>query len=269
MSVYFKNIGIPFAGLMRPDTGDAPADTGSGTPPTDGAGDAASGPSDIEKLKEALRKERELRETEARNRAAAEARLKEVGNIDPRIMEEAERKAAEAERQRLMAEQEFKLRTAEMERKYGEEAARRQRELEAERQARIDQARKIAARDLYLANKGRTDAATDGTTRFDLLWDRIQSRIRQDDRGDIVIYDGDTPMLDTEGDGGRIPPAKFFEKLRDDPFYGEFFEPRYGSGGGGRRGADGRFVTDQDLSKLPVSTHIKEAFSSKNIQRQR
>lgn len=269
MTVFLKNLGLPLTGLMRPETGDAPTDTGSGTPPSDGAGDAPSGPSDIEKLKEALRKERELRETEARSRAAAEARLKEVGNIDPRIMEEAERKAAEAERQRLMAEQEFKLRTAEMERKYGEEAAKRQRELEAERQARIDQSRQIAARDLFLAAEGLSDAAKDGTTAFDGLWKLIEGRLRLDDRGQLVVFDGDTPMLDSEGDGGRIPPSKFFSSLRDDPFYGMFFKPRYGSGGGGRRGADGRFVNDQDLSKLPVSTHIKEAFSSKNIQRQR
>lgn len=247
--------GDPTGGTPAPAPAPAPIDTGEDSPAP--GGDASD---DLAGLKKALKAERELRRQEAARAAQLDAQLREVGQVDPKLLDEARQRAREAEQQRLMVEQQTTLRLQEQERKYQEQLARLTGELQSKATAAEREALRIKTEREFLAAKGLMEASTiDGRTPFDYIWQLYGPQFAEDRNG-IYLADPDgSPRLDEET-GKRITPGEFFAKLRKDPVHGMHFQPEYGSGSGARGGRDGRVSSATDLSKVPNSQLFRESF---------
>lgn len=241
----------------EPDPADAP-DGGGAPDPADAGDDGAP-----DKLMETLRKERQLHKNAAARAAQLEAQLREVGQVNPRLVAEAQAKAQAAEQQRLLIEQQTAARLAEQERKFQEQLAKVTGEMQSAKQIAEREALRVKTEREFLAAKGATEAsAIDGRTPFDYIWQVFGSSFAEDKNGlYIVDRDGD-PVMDEET-GKRITPREYFGRLRKDPVHGMHFQPEYGSGSGARGGRDGRVSTTADLSKVPTSQLFRESFGGK------
>lgn len=237
---------------------------------SDGTGTAATGSggenmSDVEKVLEALRKERQERKTADAERQRLAAQLQELqngGQVDPKLFEEAQRRAAAAEADRQAAQAQLEQVRRETEGKFSGNIEQLTRELNQEKAERQRQAVRFAARDVFLAADGRTDQGSDGVTAFDYFWSQFGGRFNADDKG-LYVADGDgDPMLDSET-GKRLDPVKWLQTLRDDPLHGMHFKGQYGSGGGSRSNRDGRAVPGVDVSKMSTEAKFHAAFGRK------
>ena len=233
----------------EPDGGGAPQDQQQQPEPQDAA-------DDIAKLRKALEAERNLKRQ-------LESQLKQVSQVDPRLVEEARAKAEAAEQQRQLIEQQTAARLQEQERKYQEQLARVTGDLQAAKTAAEREALRIKTEREFLAAKGLVEASTiDGRTPFDYIWQLYGPQFAEDKNG-IYLADPDgSPQLDAET-GKRITPGEFFAKLRKDPVHGMHFQPEYGSGSGARSGRDGRVSSAEDLSKIPNSQLFREHFGAR------
>ena len=236
---------------------------GGGTTAQPAADDAAGGDDDVARLKRALQAEREQRRQEEANRKSLEAQLREVGTVDPKLLEDARARAREAEQQRQLIEQQTALRIQEQERKYQEQLGKVTADLQAAKTAAEREALRIKTEREFLRAKGATDASpVDGRTPFDYIWQLYGPQFAED-RSGIYLVDGDgMPQLDPET-GKRITPTEFFTKLRKDPVHGMHFQPEYGSGSGARAGRDGRVVHSRDVQALSKNELFAEAFARK------
>jgi hypothetical protein len=226
-----------------------PEPAGGGEPPSDGADDLA-------KLKRALEAERALKRQ-------LEGQLKQVGQVNPELLREAQAKAEAAEQQRQIIEQQTAARLAEQERKYQEQLARVTGDLQAAKTAAEREALRIKTEREFLANKGLAEASSiDGRTPFDYLWQLYGNQFAEDAKGLHLVDADGSPRLDPET-GKRVTPGEFFAKLRKDPVHGVHFQPEYGSGSGSRGGRDGRLNTTEDLSKVPNSQLFRDNFGSR------
>lgn len=235
--------------------------------PTSQATDTSSGDdglSDIERLKHALDRERKERKAAASRAAQLEAQLKQADQINPQVIQEAIARAQQEEEKRRLIEEQTGIRLRELEGKYQEQLTKVTRDLQAAKEAAEREAVRVLAEKAFLAAKGSTDASSvDGKTPFDYIWLAFNDRFRADKQGlYLVDADGD-PVIDEET-GKRLPPNKWFQKLRQDPVHGLHFQPEYGSGSGARSGRDGRVTTTKDLSKLSTSQLFREAFQRKS-----
>jgi hypothetical protein len=245
-------------------TGGAPAPASVSTDATDdGASSGGDGADDLSGLKKALKAERERARQEEAARKQLEAQLREVGQVDPKLLDEARQRAREAEQQRLMVEQQTTIRLQEQERKYQELLEKKTSELQALATTAQRDALRVKTEREFLAAKGLVEAsAIDGRTPFDYIWQLYGNQFAEDRNG-LYLVDGDgMPRLDDET-GKRISPAEFFAKLRKDPVHGMHFQPEYGSGSGSRAGRDGRVMSTEDLSKVPTSQLFRESFGGK------
>jgi hypothetical protein len=233
----------------EPDGGGAPQDQQQQPEPQDAA-------DDIAKLRKALEAERNLKRQ-------LESQLKQVSQVDPRLVEEARAKAEAAEQQRQLIEQQTAARLQEQERKYQEQLARVTGDLQAAKTAAEREALRIKTEREFLAAKGLVEASSiDGRTPFDYIWQLYGPQFAEDKNG-IYLADPDgSPQLDAET-GKRITPGEFFAKLRKDPVHGMHFQPEYGSGSGARSGRDGRVSSAEDLSKVPNSQLFREHFGAR------
>jgi hypothetical protein len=244
--------GDPTGGAPAP----APADTSEQDTTTDGS-------DDIARLKKALEAERQQRKQEAARAAQLDAQLREVGQVDPKLLDEARQRAREAEQQRLMVEQQTTLRLQEQERKYQEQLARITGELQQQKTAAEREALRIKTEREFLKAKGATEASSiDGRTPFDYIW-QLYGNDFAEDKGGLYLMDADgSPRLDEET-GKRITPTEFFAKLRKDPVHGMHFQPEYGSGSGARSGRDGRVSSTADLTKVPTGQLFRDSFGAR------
>lgn len=233
-------------------------------PPAAGSDDSQDqGLSDLEKLQNALRRERELNRENERKARQLEAQLKEVGSVDPKLLDDARQRAREAEQQRQVIEQQTALRLQEQERKYQEQLQRVTGDLQAAKTAAEREALRIKTEREFLAAKGLVEASSiDGRTPFDYIWQLYGSQFAEDRNGLFLADPDGTPRLDEET-GKRVTPAEFFAKLRKDPVHGMHFQPEYGSGSGARAGRDGRVTSATDLTKVPTSQLFRDNFGSR------
>ena len=245
--------GDPTGGAPAP----APADTSEQDTTTGETSD------DIARLKKALEAERQQRKQEAARAAQLDAQLREVGQVDPKLLDEARQRAREAEQQRLMVEQQTTLRLQEQERKYQEQLNRLTSELQMKASAAEREALRVKAEREFLAAKGLTDASEiDGRTPFDYIWQLFGTQYAED-KGGLYLVDADgTPALDPET-GKRITLREHFTKLRKDPVHGMHFQPEYGSGSGARSGRDGRVSSTADLTKVPTGQLFRDSFGAR------
>lgn len=254
------------AGEVVGGGGGAPAMEQQATPPASPAAGGDLGGNDVERVLEALRKERQDRkqaETEAQRLAAQLRELQNGGQVDPKLFEDAQRRAEAAERDRRDAEARLEQVRRETEGKFSGTVEQLTAELNREKAERQRQAVRFAARDVFLAADGRTDASTiDGKTAFDYFWSQFGDRFNADDKGLYVADSDGDPMLDTET-GKRLDPVKWLADLRDDPLHGMHFKGQYGSGGGGRGNRDGRAVPGVDPTKLSTEAKFAAAFGRK------
>jgi hypothetical protein len=235
----------------EPDGGGAPQDQQQQQQPE--PQDTAD---DIAKLRKALEAERNLKRQ-------LESQLKQVQQVDPRLVEEARAKADAAEQQRLMVEQQTTTRLQEQERKYQEQLARITSDLQARTIEAERNALRVKTEREFLAAKGLVEASTiDGRTPFDYIWQLYGSDFAEDKNGLFLADPDGSPRLDPET-GKRITPSEFFAKLRKDPVHGMHFQPEYGSGGGSRAGRDGRVNNSEDLAKVPTGQLFRDSFGSR------
>lgn len=236
-------------------------DGGGGTPPADPPaggeqGDSGDGAGDNDGLMKALRAER------ARARQL-EAQLREVGQVNPQLVAEAQAKAEAAEQQRQLIEQQSALQRQELQRKYDDQLARVTGDLQAAKTAAEREALRIKAEREFLAKDGLAEASPiDGRAHFDAIWSAYGDQIAEDKSGMFLTEPDGSPRLDPET-GKRVTPGELFVKLRKDPVHGVHFKPEYGSGSGGRSGRDGRLNTTEDHSKVPNSQLFRENFGSR------
>lgn len=244
---------------VTPDPDNEP-DGGGGSGETDPTGDDQQ-LTDADRLKRALEAERKLNRQNAARAAQLEAQLKEVGQVNPQLLAEAQAKADAAEHQRQLLEQQINSRLADQERKYQEQLAKLTGELQSKATAAEREALRVKAEREFLASKGSTDASEiDGRTPFDYIWQVFGTSYAEDKNG-LYLLDADgSPALDPET-GKRITLREHFAKLRKDPVHGIHFQPEYGSGGGARVGRDGRVNNTTDLSKVPTGQLFKDAFA--------
>jgi hypothetical protein len=224
---------------------------------------SAAGGDDLERLKGALAKEREQRRREESQRKQLEAQLRELGQTNPKAVEDAVAKAQAAEQQRQLIEQQAELRLKEQERKFQEQLQRLTGELQQKTSAAEREALRLETEREFLAAKGSTEASSiDGRTPFDYIWQVFGSSFAKDKTGlYIVDRDGD-PVLDEES-GKRLTPREYFSRLRKDPVHGMHFQPEYGAGGGARVGRDGRVSSTADLNKVTTSELFRSSFGAK------
>lgn len=240
--------GEPDGGGAAPATEDPPADGGD----------------DVAKLRGALQKERERARAEEAARKQLEAQLREVGTVDPKLLDDARQRAREAEQQRQMVEQQTTIRLQEQQRKYEELLEKKTSELQAVATAAQRDALRVKTEREFLAAKGLVEASSiDGRTPFDYLWQLYGSQFSEDRNGLFLVDSEGMPRLDEET-GKRITPSEFFAKLRRDPVHGVHFQAEYGSGSGARGGRDGRVSSAEDLSKVPTSRLFRENFGPKS-----
>jgi hypothetical protein len=236
---------------------------GGGTDTTDNSDSSGQGETDADRLKRALEAERKLNRQNAARAAQLEAQLKEVGQVDPKLLAEAQAKAEAAEQQRQLLEQQINTRLADAERKYQEQLSRLTSELQTKASAAEREALRVKAEREFLAAKGLTDASEiDGRTPFDYIWQLFGLQYAEDKNGLYLVDADGSPALDAET-GKRITLREHFAKLRKDPVHGMHFQPEYGSGSGGRGGRDGRINTTADLSKVPTGQLFSEAFAKR------
>ena len=228
--------------------------------PTTIAGDNSD---DVSRLKKALEAERQQRRQEAARAAQLDAQLREVGQVDPKLLDEARQRAREAEQQRQMVEQQTTIRLQEQQRKHEEQLARLTNELQIKASAAEREALRVKAERDFLASKGLTDASEiDGRTPFDYIWQLFGSQYAEDKAGLYLVDADGTPALDPET-GKRITLREHFAKLRKDPVHGMHFQPEYGSGSGARGGRDGRVNSSADLTKVPTGQLFRESFGAR------
>jgi hypothetical protein len=245
--------GDPTGGAPAP----APADTSEQDTTTGEPTD------DIARLKKALEAERQQRKQEAARAAQLDAQLREVGQVDPKLLDEARQRAREAEQQRLMVEQQTTLRLQEQERKYQDQLARITGELQQQKTAAEREALRIKTEREFLKAKGATEASSiDGRTPFDYIWQLYGNDFAEDKSGLYLVDADGSPRLDEET-GKRITPTEFFAKLRKDPVHGMHFQPEYGSGSGARSGRDGRVNSTADLTKVPTGQLFRDSFGAR------
>lgn len=228
--------------------------------PTTIAGDNSD---DVSRLKKALEAERQQRRQEAARAAQLDAQLREVGQVDPKLLDEARQRAREAEQQRQMVEQQTTIRLQEQQRKHEEQLARLTNELQIKASAAEREALRVKAERDFLASKGLTDASEiDGRTPFDYIWQLFGSQYAEDKAGLYLVDADGTPALDPET-GKRITLREHFAKLRKDPVHGMHFQPEYGSGSGARGGRDGRVNNSADLTKVPTGQLFRDSFGAR------
>lgn len=248
------------------ETDPAGEPTGGGASDPIETADASTNEStdELERLRKALKAQQEEARRFRSKAQAAEAQLREVGDANPKILEEAQRKAEAAEQARLLAEEKASLKISQMQRQLEEKTAKvlgeaQQRAAAAER----DALRVKTERD-FLAADGLLEASSvDGRTPFDYVWLLHGDRIAEDAQGRYIKDENGLPLLDPETNK-RVTVQAFFAQLRDDPVHGIHFKPRYGSGGGARGGFDGRVTTGTDLSKLSTAEKFQLAFGRRN-----
>jgi len=249
--------------LQSPET-DPAGGTGTGspagaTPPADSA--SGDDRSEVERVHGALVKEREENKALQRRLAALESQLKEVGNANPRLLEETQARARQLEEDRRLSDERARLDREQIERKFSDQITKTNEELKAEREARQREAVRNQTEKAFLAAKGSMVVSkVDGSTPFDAIWRTFGDRFSVDDRGALVVLDTDgTPALDEET-GKRIEPSAWLAKLRSDPVHGLNFQPEYGSGSGARSTRDGRVIPGRDLMKTPLGTLFSQEF---------
>jgi hypothetical protein len=236
---------------------------GGGTDTTDTSDTSGQGETDADRLKRALEAERKLNRQNAARAAQLENQLKEVGQVNPQLLAEAQAKAEAAEQQRQLLEQQINTRLADAERKYQEQLSRLTSELQTKASAAEREALRVKAEREFLAAKGLTDASEiDGRTPFDYIWQLFSGQYAEDKNGLYLVDADGSPALDAET-GKRITLREHYNKLRKDPVHGMHFQPEYGSGSGGRAGRDGRVNTSADLSKVPTGQLFSEAFGKR------
>jgi hypothetical protein len=236
---------------------------GGGTDTTDNTDASGQGETDADRLKRALEAERKLNRQNAARAAQLEAQLKEVGQVDPKLLAEAQAKAEAAEQQRQLLEQQINTRLADAERKYQEQLSRLTSELQTKASAAEREALRVKAEREFLAAKGLTDASEiDGRTPFDYIWQLFGVQYAEDKNGLYLVDADGSPALDAET-GKRITLREHFAKLRKDPVHGMHFQPEYGSGSGGRGGRDGRINSTADLNKMSTGQLFTDAFAKR------
>lgn len=240
----------------EPDGG-APA----GDPPADGG----DGGDELTKLRRALEAQREEARRFRSKAQAAEAQLREVGEANPKILEEAQRRAEKAEQDRLLAEERANLRISQMQKQLEDKTAKVLGEAQTRAAAAEREALRVKAERDFLAADGLLDASgVDGRTPFDYVWLLHGDRIAEDSTGRYIKDENGLPLLDPETNK-RVTVKDYFSKLRDDPVHGIHFKPRYGSGGGSRSGFDGRVNHSKDLSKVPTGQLFRNAFGRRPV----
>ena len=246
------------AGLWPSVDSEPPTDppAGGGESGDSGGSDQNPTTQDIEKLTRALEAERRLKR-------GLEAQLKEVGQVNPKLVEEAVAKAQAAEQQRQIIEQTTAARLADQERKFQEQLSKVTTEMQSARAAAEREALRVKTEREFLASKGLTEASSiDGRTPFDYIWQLFGSSIAEDKNGLYVVDSDGDPVMDEES-GKRVTAREYFAKLRKDAVHGIHFQPEFGSGGGARGGRDGRVNNTADLSKVPTGQLFRENFGPK------
>jgi hypothetical protein len=240
---------------VDPDPADSP-DGGGGNESTDQLGD-------VDRLKKALEAERKLNRQNAARATQLETQLKEIGQVNPQLLSEAQARAEAAEHQRQLLEQQINNVRDDAQRKYQEQLDKLTAELKSKASAAEREALRVKAEREFLASKGLTDASEiDGRTPFDYIWQLFGGQYAEDKNG-LYVADADgSPALDSET-GARITLRQHFDRLRKDPVHGMHFQPEYGSGSGGRAGRDGRVTTTADIHKMPNSALFTEAFAKR------
>jgi hypothetical protein len=242
----------------------APAPAATASAGDSGAAEFSSG-NDVDRVLEALRKERQDRKAAEAERARLAAQLQELqqgGQVAPQLFQEAQRRAEIAEQERQVAQERLEQVRRETESKFSGTVQELSEQLKAERAEKQRQAVRFAARDAFLAADGRTDASSDGVTAFDYFWSQFGGRFGSDEKGLFVTDPDGDPVLDSET-GKRLDPQKWLAGLRDDPLHGTHFKGQYGSGGGSRSNRDGRAVAGMDVSKMSTEAKFAAAFGRK------
>lgn len=238
------------------------ADGGGLAPATEPPADSESQGDDAgdkERLKRALDAERALRKK-------AEGQLKQVGQVNPELLREAQAKAEAAEQQRQLAEAQANAQVRDLQRKHEEQLARVTSDLQAAKTAAEREALRIKTEREFLAAKGLVEASSiDGRTPFDYLWQLYGGQFAEDAKGLYLLDPDGTPKLDAET-GKRVTPGEFFAKLRKDPVHGVHFQPEYGSGSGSRSTRDGR-MAGKDLDGMSGSQLISEGLKAQGPRR--
>jgi hypothetical protein len=226
----------------------------------DGGGESTEQLTDAERLKKALDAERKLNRQNAARAAQLEAQLKEVGQVDPRLLSEAQAKAEAAEHQRQLLEQQYNTRLQDADRKYQEQLSRLTAELQSKAATAEREALRVKAEREFIASEGITEVSkVDGKTPFDYVWQAFGARYGEDKNGLFLMDDDGSPALDPET-GARVTLAQHYQTLRRDPVHGRNFLPEYGSGSGARAGRDGRVTTTTDIHKMGNSELFVEGF---------
>lgn len=223
------------------------------------ASESTSG-DELEKLRKALKAQQEEARRYRSKAQAAEAQLREVGDANPKILEEAQRKAEAAEQARQLAEEKANLKIQQMQRQLEEKTAKVLSEAQQRQTAAEREALRVKAERDFLSADGLVEASSvDGRTPFDYVWLLHGDKIAEDGQGRYIKDENGLPLLDPETNK-RVSVKDYFARLREDPVHGIHFKPRYGSGGGARGGFDGRVTNGQDISRLSTSEKFALAF---------
>lgn len=211
---------------------------------------------EVQNLLKALKAERESRkiyEKEAKEKAQALERFKDV---NPAEYQKLQEEAAIASRERAAAEE----RTSLLEEKYGKQAAEAVRKADQKEKELQEFRKRYALEKVFFSAGGRTDAQ-DGVSFFDLMANQIGSQFRLESNGTITVVDSNgDPVLDSDS-GKRISPEDYLARYKTHPIFGTFFKGHKGSGAGiGAGTSDANGMTTEDFNSLSVDEMFLRAF---------
>ncbi len=260
MALRFKNFPELSATLMgvtstaEPGTDDAAGGGGSGAAGADEQlGDAGL---------RALQAERDRNKGLDRELSTLRTQMKALeGRIDPETFAQVKAEADEAQRKLAEQQQAVERVKAEAEATYGQQLRTVQEQLNAEKQARVEERRRVVLERVFQAAKGRNGADELGTSYFDLFYgQRASSYALADDGSPYVVDPTGQPVIDSET-GKRVDPIAWTRTVAQrSPVLGILFEPEQGTGGGFNSSRGAALSDGQDLSKLSPSQLMTAAY---------
>ena len=158
--------------------------------------------------------------------------LKKYQGIDLEEYERIQAEKAKSEEQRLRDQAEWER----LSKKHEQTIKRNEREKQTLQEQNRQLIKQSELKDFFYLAKGKHGRSSfDGKTHFDQVAEAINNRTRREANGEYTVLNVDGFEAKNE-DGKPMSMAELMEEMRNDPYYGHFFEPRITTGSGQKPG---------------------------------
>lgn len=154
--------------------------------------------------------------------------LKKYQSIDLEEYEKIQAEKAKSEEQRLRDQAEWER----LSKKHEQTIKRKEHETQTLQEQNRQLVKQSELKDFFYLAKGKHGRSSfDGKTHFDQVAEAINNRTRREANGEYTVLDVDGFEAKNE-DGKPMSMSELMEEMRNDAYYGHFFEPRITTGSG-------------------------------------